>query len=95
MQAENIATDTCYEEGQNRRGWYEAHNEGVLSHTKQQKKREQEERTIECSICLRLVRRAADKASHKCTSERMEPVHEQRGSTNVGSGCVGSRVKEA
>ena len=80
MQAANIATDTWHEEAQNRRGWYEAHNEGVLSHMKQQKKRQQEERTMECSICLRLLRRAAGKARHKCTSERVKPVHEQRGS---------------
>ena len=78
MQAANIATDTWHEEARNRRGWYEAHNEGVLSHLKQQKKRQQEERTMECSICLRLLRRAADKARHKCTSERVKPGHEQR-----------------
>ena len=58
----------------------EAYNEGVLSHLKQQKKRQQEERTIECSIYLGLIRRAADEAKHQCTSERVMPVHDHRGS---------------
>ena len=39
---------------------------------------------MKCSICLRLFRRAADKARHECTSERMKPVHEQRGSEQCG-----------
>ena len=84
MQAASIATETWYEEAQNKRGWYEAYNEGVLSHMKQQKKRQQEEKTIVGSIFLRLVRRAADNARHKCTSERVKPGHEHRGSEKCG-----------
>ena len=83
MQAANIATDKWHKEAQNWRGWYEAYNEGVLSYMKQQKKRQQGERTIECSICLSLFRRAADKARHNCIIERVKPVHEHRCSTSV------------
>ena len=31
-------------------------------------------------MCRRLFRREADKARHKCSSERAKPVDEQRGS---------------
>ena len=84
MQAVKIPTGagTWYEEAQDRKAWHAAYSEGAIEHQRQQqqKRREQEARTIECSVCRRQFRREADKARHKCSAERRKPIHKQRGS---------------
>ena len=61
---------------QDRREWYEAYSEGVVQYQNQQKRL----RHYIGAVCRRVFRREADKARHKCLSERAKPVDEQRGS---------------
>ncbi len=58
------------------------YNEDSVIHQQWQKTR----RNLNaCSnLCMRLFRREADKASHKCVEERAKPVKEQDGSVECG-----------
>ena len=77
MKDVGIGAGVWYEKAQDRREWYEAYSEGAQHQTQQKRLRHQEERTIECAVRRR---READKARHKCSTERAKPVDEQRGS---------------
>ena len=83
-----IGAGVWYEKAQDRREWYEACSIKTS-------RRHQEERTIECAVCIGGCSggRHADKARHKYSSERAKPVDEQRGSVKCDA-CGRSMVQE-
>ena len=69
-----------YEEAQHRKQWYVTCNKGLSrQQLDQQRRREMATRDVKCSVCGRCFRRESDKARHKCTTERQNPVQEQEG----------------
>ncbi len=81
MKDVGIEEEMWYEKAQDRREWYVTYSEGTERHQdqSQRKRKHQEARTVECTDCRRMFRREADKARHKCVSERARPVEKQRG----------------
>ena len=85
MKEAGIPAGSWYELAQRRKEWYKAYSEGVAVHQQQLNTRGQlGARSIKCDLCMRLFRREADRARHKCTEERAKPVKEQSGSVKCG-----------
>jgi len=70
-----------YENVKNRRKWFTLYTEGTLQCQQQLCTRRQHgPGTGQCGVCKRWFCREADKARHKCTSERDKPIEQQQGS---------------
>ena len=77
MKDAGIPENSWYDEALHRGRWYEAYNQGLSDY--QQRQTRGLSRDVECDECGRCFRREGDKARHKCTAERQQPVWEQRG----------------
>ena len=79
LKAVGVPEDQWYEAALSRASWRETCSQGLEQCNQQQLRLAQPQPQVQCPECKRYFRREGDRARHKCITERLKPVCEQRG----------------